>query len=42
LLFATQSQLGAFVKLVSVSLSRNVHHHQVFITILFFVCLPFF
>jgi len=30
LLFAAQSQLGAFVELISIALNRNVHHYQVF------------
>lgn len=30
LLFAAECQLGAFIKLVCISLSRNIHHYEVF------------
>lgn len=36
LLLAAKSEFGAFIKLVGVSFPGNVHHHQVFVSILSF------
>jgi len=30
LFFATKSQLGAFIELISITFYRNIHHNQIF------------